>query len=760
MKYLYSWLKEYYPTIPAIEDLEPLLIQIGHDVESIDRLTWDGVVVAEVVAVEKHPNADKLSLVTIKTVDGEQTIVCGAPNVATGQKVAYATPGTTLPCGITIRTAKVRGIESNGMLCAEDELGIGSSHDGLLLFTSEATIGDTLTRYVAEDAVISLDITPNRGDVLSHFGLARDIAASHNGTVLTPTWSPPTYSGNTNEYVTIGEIHSDVMSISFGAISNIDASTTSPLMMRSRLFLLGQKSINLATDITNYLLLAYGQPLHAYDAATLTQTASMGVRRAKDGEALTALNGTTYNLTPQSLVITSNDAPVALAGVMGGNNTKVTDTTNDVVFECAVFNPKATTVMSRGIGLHTESSVRYERGIDPTLRLHVLAEAQSMLQALAGGVCAIPIDRTISSNEPIATEVPIDLFSKRIGKPIEMETIRTILGGLGCVVANEADGTITIEAPAWRFDLRLPEDYIEEVARMIGLQNVPKTPLSATVPQGKRAIYWRRESFKDVLTSLGAYEISTYPFMNESEVTAAKMTETAPKLCLAPVEDKQYMRTTLVPGMLTAIANNPETPSFTLFEVAKTFRGNDEQWMVCIATASGSEKDNDHWWQNLFERLRLPVSSWMGRVRTATDEQKGEYKIRKNSVMILEEPVDALPFIASSDILPVAIPDLDAINYTPLSKFQASRRDIAFVTNTTHAPQTIADELLALDPYIITVELFDVFQDAQKIGEGKQSLAYHIMYQSPEHTLTTNEINTIHTKLETYIKEHYHGTIR
>ncbi|HEY1075038.1 MAG TPA: phenylalanine--tRNA ligase beta subunit-related protein, partial [Patescibacteria group bacterium] len=340
MKYLYSWLKELYPTIPGLGELESLLIQLGHDVESITPVTYDGVIVAQIQTIEKHPNADRLSLVTITTGHTTHKVVCGAPHLTVGQKVAYAPVGTTLHCGLTLRPISIRGEASEGMLCAPDELGIGTSHEGLLTLPDTATAGEPLDEYAPQDAIISLDITSNRGDVLSHFGLARDLKAGAEQKLLTPSFLSIQTEAPTE--AEIGEIHSDVTAFSLASTTDVKSSTT-PLYMQSRLLLLGQKPINLATDITNYLQLEYGQPLHAYDAKKLQAPIQISVRRAHQDERIQLLNGKSTTLSPQSLVISSHEHAVALAGVMGGEETKVTKETTDVLLESAHFHAKAVT---------------------------------------------------------------------------------------------------------------------------------------------------------------------------------------------------------------------------------------------------------------------------------------------------------------------------------------------------------------------------------------------------------------------------------
>ncbi len=760
MKYLYSWLKELYPALPPLKETEALLIQLGHDVEAITPITYPGVIVAEITAIEKHPQADRLSLAEISTGNTTARVVCGAPNIAVGQKVPYATLGTVLPSGMTIKEVTIRGVPSSGMLCAEDELGLGSNHAGLHILPLEAKLGQEITPWTPEDAVITLDITSDRGDVLSHFGLARDLKAAHEQTVLQPEFKIPEYHEETSQEVTISAIHSDVQAFSLGLVE-LGSENETPLYMRSRLNHLGQRSINLATDLTNYLLAEYGQPLHAYDADTLPEPKEFGVRRAHEGEIFNGLTGQKYTLTPQALVISVADKAVALAGVLGGEETKVTSKTTRVILESAHFYPKPVRLMARGLNCLTDSALHWERGVDPQLRTAVLAHAQALLGQLSGGTAAAPLE-VITNEAPTSpsAEVDVTALNTFVGTPFTIDQIQKLLTGLGCRLESHSETTLHVTPPRWRYDLAIPEDYYEEVVRLVGLHSLEKKSLSASVPQWKRSKYWRQEHLKDILVALGGFEIQTYPFVTKEEIVRfGGKIDQAVQLRQSAIEGKDFMRTSLVPSTLQALATNPDVPHLVMFEMAKVyFKGREVDHLV-IGMASNDSSDNDDWWKNLFERLRLPVASWMSRVQTIDDATRETYKLRKNTVSVFEIAFEDIPLNKHYEILPVAIPDLEAIQYQPVSKFQISRRDIAFIVSQEYDPDTITTDLRQLNPLIVAVELFDTYTDP-KLGEDKTSLAYHIFYQAPDRTLTTEEINQVHSEVENYIKEHIHGQIR
>jgi phenylalanyl-tRNA synthetase beta chain len=758
MKYLYSWLKEFYPNIPSLDSIESILADIGHDSEGIVPANYEGISVAEISAVGNHPNADTLSLVTVKTTSGEREVVCGAPDLKVGQKVAYAAIGTTLPSGMKIQKAKIRGVESSGMLCAADELGLSHNHATLLPLPDSAEVGHSIKSYIEPDAVISLEITPNRGDVLSHFGLARDIAAKTESITLQPNFLTPEYTGKTEEIVRIDSIHSDVNSFSLAGASTEAERYHTPLLMQSRLTLLGARSINLATDITNYVLLEYGQPLHAYNQELLSSNPVFGVRRAHDGETFTGLNGMTYNLTPQSLVIVNNDSPVALAGVLGGDATKVGDTARNIVFESANFNSRQIAKTVRGLGILTDSAQRFSRGVDPNLRLQALAHALALWQKTTKGKAYEPIEKINHSPTPVKTSFTAESASTFIGTQLTEERISTILTALGCEInINEIE--IEVMPPTWRFDLSLVEDYYEELARLVGLNNLNMTPLSASVPQWKRSKFWREEAVKDTLVNLGANEISTYPFIKETELAHLNLVPEPMELVVPALAEKPLMRPTLIPGTLLTISTNPEIPQIYLFEMAKVYHPDREVETLCISASGNNLADIDNWWKNIFERLRLPVASWMTRIISLPDEVRNDYKIRKLNVTVLELPAEEILSLKQFESPQVMATDLDAIHYSPVAKHQSSRRDIAIVVEKTHSIDDITQVMTQFHPFIIAVELFDTYTDT-KLGDDNYSLAFHVFYQSPDKTLTGEEVQSIHSSLENFLKEHYHATIR
>lgn len=758
MKYLYSWLKEYYPGIAPLEKLPDQLVQIGHEVKSIDPQLLTDIIVAEIKSIEKHPNADRLSIVTLHDGNRDHRIVSGAPNIAEGQKVAFAPVHSVLPGGIIIRSAKIRDVVSEGMVCAEDELGLGRDHSTLFQLPGEAKLGTSIQNYVDRDAIIDLEITSNRGDVLSHFGLARDLSSIIDNQLLKPKFNTPILSNRQDDSIKLGPVIDDVTAIHFAAVQ-AEKPVVTPLWMTSRLQRLGYRSLNFATDITNYLYLAYGQPLHVYGRTGLSSPVILGVRRGRAEEKFLALNREHYTLSPQDLVITNNDIPIAMAGTIGSDQSKASDIETELVFESASFHPKTIGIMTRAHNISSESAHHYERGVDPTLTKFVLEEGLAIWQEYTNGKVnpSLSLNRT-HEIKPVSALFTTGDVNKFLGTNLSDEKIMSILTALGCSIQIN-DENFSIIPPTWRLDLAYREDYYEEILRSLQIRDIPKLSLSTTAPRWKRSRYWRNEAIKDMLVQLGAYEIRTYSFISVQQKKLHHFDGDHPQLKIAPQDGKAFLRPSLLPGTLEAIATNPETPLLILFEIATIFLSKSETMHIIITTASNQSVDSENFWRNLFERLHLPVSSWMSRVNTVPDYVRDYYKIRKSEVAYLELPVESVPLTKIGDIPSVIIPDLDSISYTPLGKFQASRRDIALIVPSSESIEAIKQTIRQFHPLIIAVELFDTYTDP-KLGHETVSYAFHVMYQSPDKTLASEEIMTIHKKLEEQIKEQFHAIIR
>ena len=517
MKFAESWLREWVDPKLDTEALGHKLTMAGHEVNSIESQGegLSGVVIAEVLEVTKHPNADRLSVCQVSTGEGKPVeVVCGAPNVVAGMKSPLASPGTRLPDGTKLRRTKIRGVESNGMLCSAIELGLGDEADGIIALPEDAPTGVELSEYLAlPDYIYDLDLTPNRGDCFSVVGIARDVAA-----ITSTQPSPPDLAQVT---ATIEDIHpvevkdpSACPRFAGRVIRNIEAGAASPIWMTERLRRSGLRAIHPVVDVTNYVMLELGQPLHAYDLSLLK--GAIRPRFAKKGEKVTLLDEKELDLRPDTLLITDDSGPIGLAGIMGGLSTAVSEATTDVYFEAAFWPPSVIAGRARTYGLHTDASLRFERGVDPAGQARAVERATELLVEISGGEVGPLMD--LMDDEHLPSLPSISLRKSRLkrvlGTEIADEKVVEILKNLGLDVDANADGW-TIIPPSFRFDLTIEDDIVEEVARIYGYDLIPETTAMAELPL--RPVTESRIDMELVAASLVArdfQEVITYSFID------------------------------------------------------------------------------------------------------------------------------------------------------------------------------------------------------------------------------------------------------
>lgn len=760
MTYLYSWLKDYCPDLPTDEtELSALLLRLGHDIDQLERYDYPGIVIGEITSVAPHPQADRLSLTTVKIDqdDTEQSIVCGAPQLAVGQKVAVALPGTVLACGITLKPAKIRGIESHGMLLAGDELAINRDHSLLWYAPDDAIVGKPVAEYLPPEYRMELKITHNRGDVLSHYGLARDLAAGLSTTFN--DLADPATENTDRPIVEFGNFHPECDSFAVQPVTNLTKLDT-PTWLSSRLNLIGQKSYNAPIDITNYILFDLGQPLHAYDADKLAEPPRFSVRRAHEGESFETLEAKTITLNPDALVVTNHDEPVALAGVIGGQASAVTGKTKNIIFEAAHFAPKAVALMMKRYGLTTEAGYRWVRGVDPAINTRALSKATALLAEASNGQPA----KIAVGKQPIIHHakltVPATEINRLLGSRHTAKEIGDRLAPLGLTPIESIDDSLTVSIPTWRTDISIPVDIAEELVRLADINTIPATALGPSLPTWKRSRFWQVEKIKDILVRQGLVEIVTYPFVSRYELKQfSGRSDAAVELKLAPIGGDRFMRQSLLPALYATMSRQAETPVNKLFEINKIYYNDHEETWLAIGLAGPNQADLDHAWQNILELLHLPVGSWMSRVVDTSDDVKQQYKLRKQFVTAFTAPIDDILSYAKPDSQSVTMPEIEKIAYQPVAKFPPSRRDLAIIVDAKLDPVSVTADLRDLDPLIVDVEHFDTFT-SPSFGADRRSLAFHLTYQSPDHTLTDGEVDAVHQKVEDYVKEHYHGQIR
>ena len=577
MKFSENWLRELVPLNATRDELRHKLTMAGLEVEGVEAIggPLEGIVVAEIVECSAHPNADKLRVCQVATGTGETVqIVCGAPNARAGLKAPLATVGATMPNGMQIKKAALRGIDSFGMLCSAKELGIDADASGLLELPGDAPVGTPLANYLhLPDAAIEIKLTPNRPDCLSVQGVARDVAAIFGVPAAVPAIA--TIAATTMHERKV-ELHAgaDCPRYCGRLIEGIDASVQTPFWMAERLRRSGLRPISLLVDVTNYVLLEMGQPLHAFDNTTLTGT--IGVRRARAGESLKLLDESEVKLDSEFLVITDVDKPVALAGIMGGYETRVTDATRDVFLEAAHFAPTAISGRARKLGMHTDASHRFERGVDPELPRLALERATQLIVEFGGGKAG-PITEAMLPEflaQPAAVSLRRARLKRVLGIDVADADVARILAALGMQVETTADGWRAIP-PTRRFDIAIEEDLIEEVARIHGYEKIP-----TTMPAGEIRLAEPSETRVDEaalrrqLAARDYREAVTYAFLDADLLKRWQLDTGAIALANPLAADLGTMRTSLLPGLVSALIANRrrQQERVRLFEIGRVFK--------------------------------------------------------------------------------------------------------------------------------------------------------------------------------------------
>ena len=764
----------------SMEELDDLLTFTGIEVEGIQSLP-DHLVVAEVLSSEKHPDADKLSVCQVDDGSGTpRQIVCGAKNYEVGDKVPLALPGCVLDAGdgktFEIKKGKLRGVESHGMMCAASEIGLTDDADGLMILSSELKAGTPLSDVYP--AVFELEITPNRPDCLSHLGVARELAAlakkdlagaAHHGNSATPvrkakddeirisTDSCPYYTARTIRGVTVKE---------------------SPAWLKEKLESIGLRPINNVVDITNYVLMEMGQPLHAFDIAKLD--GGIHVRQAAEGEEFLALDGETYPLTDDDMVIADGGKAVAIGGVMGGEDSGVTETTTDVLLESAYFVPSKIRRTARRLNLHSDSSYRFERGVDPYQVNGASDLAVKLILDLAGGEAEKEI---VTCGEipdaPAAVALDNDYCRSVIGADVPDETIDGILTSLGLEKGKGA-----WEIPTYRLDLIRPVDLVEEVARVFGLEQVPSNQNSWFSPASKAdASFDFAAGIQATLIGIGFFEARNLKLISDAQLSddvATTHRGMSPIRLKNPLNDEQdYLRPGIVPGLLATAERNRRfgNADLRLFEMGRVFTATpkgdeiEHEHIALLMTgarearswANGKPESLDiHDLRAVLEKIcpsgfRLqPVDDDRMLCSCSIEIGSGKKAAKLGLAGILspararELDLEAPVLVAEMNLKKLAAAASADLKYEELPKFPGSSRDVAMLV----AADLPAEEVAAFfeaheEPLLQSVELFDVFQDpsGEKLPADKKSLAYSLSYRSEERTLEAAEVEAAHAKL-------------
>ena len=793
MLFSYNWLKEYLEGVSAPSVLAEKLTMSGTEIESMKKTGADftGVVTAQVLTIDKHPNADKLSLCRVKTGTEELSIVCGAKNMKPGDKVALATIGAELPGGFMIKRSKIRGVESEGMMCSEVELGLKDTSDGILILSQSTPLGVDFGALIGTDYMFEAGVTPNRADLLSIKGMARE-AAAVTGAVfqdkdfpvdegvdvidgfasveITPGAPCRRYAARVVEGVTIGP---------------------SPEAIRQRLEAHGIRPINNVVDVTNLVLLETGQPMHAFDLSKITGKKII-VRQAASGEKIETIDGKERALDDSMLVIADSVRPVAVAGVMGGKATEVTEATTAVLLESAWFDPSSVRRTSRKLGLSSDSSFRFERGVDMDGVLKALEMAAHLINKLSGGwVARGVIDIYPVKFQPHHIDFRVKRATDVLGAQISSQEILGIFRKLRINAEPSASGVISAIAPSYRMDIKTETDLVEEVARVYGYDKIPTTlPVARLIPGQPGRLSSIRRLSKALLTASGFMEVINYSFVSkDSFFVTGPAGKKGVSLINPLTEDQSVMRDSLVPSLLDNLKYNlaRKTEDVRIFEFAPVFleaeRLPQEKWKV-----SGllyGQRFEPGWsfprdWVDFFDAKgaveKLLEKLGIENVEFAPAEHE---LLHPGKSALLKAGGKAAGFVG--ELHPelwekyglkkpayVFELDVDALldvfgkpkKYSQLPRFPESARDIAFVVDEGAPFAEILRTVQKLDTKLIDkVELFDVYYGGN-IPQGSRSLAVRVTYRSMERTLTAQEVDDIHSKVVKELAERFKAQIR
>lgn len=770
MKFSEKWLREWVNPPLDMDELAHRLTMIGHEVDAVEPqgMGLDGVVVGEVVAVEKHPDADRLSVCQVSTGSGDPLeVVCGAPNVVAGMKSPFAPAGTRLPNGMKLRKSKIRGVISNGMLCSAIEIGLGDESDGIVELPQEATVGQPLAEFLdLPDNSIDLDLTPNRGDCFSVLGIARDVAAMTATKMKDPTVAPVKASIKDEHPVDL-VLPAGCPRFAGRVIRNINANAESPVWMKERLRRSGLRAIHPVVDVTNYVMLELGQPLHAYDLGLLK--GPICPRLAKDGEKVTLLDEREVELISNTLVITDDSGPIGIAGIMGGLSTAVSEQTQDVFFEAAFWPPAFMAGIARQYALHTDASLRFERGVDPAGQARAIERATELLLEIAGGEAGPLSDHVVAEHMP--KNAPLVLrktrLAKVLGTDIDADRVSEILSGLGLETrANDVGWEVKI--PSFRFDIDVEDALVEEVARIHGYDEIPEKTAIAETPLARASeTTIDLDLIANTLVARDYQEIITYSFIDEKLNTLINGASSELVLSNPISTEMSVMRSSIWPGMIAAAAANVarQQDRVRLFEIGTTFHGTLDKpvEIVRVAGLALGSAVPEQWGSSAqavdFFDIKSDVVALLGMTGTnskfdfvAVEQpvlQPGQAAniVRDNAVVGVVgklHPEVARAFDLDRDVL---VFELDAgqsfastvPTATSVSKFPTIRRDIAVVVDDKF---TAADLLAAIEsaaPELIkSVRIFDVYR-GPGIEAGLKSVALGLILQETSRTLTDED---------------------
>ena len=791
MKFSEQWLREWVSPALSTQALADQITMAGLEVDAVEPVAaaFSDVVVAEVVGMGPHPDADKLNVCRVDDGSGETVqVVCGAPNVAAGQKVPFARVGAVLPGDFTIKQAKLRGVESRGMICSASELGLEEETSaGILVLPASAPVGEGFREFMGlDDHAIEVDLTPNRGDCLSLKGLAREVGVLNRLAIEGPELSAVVATHDDTFPLRVEDDERCPRYIG-RLIKGVDVTAETPVWMVERLRRSGIRSIDPVVDVTNYVMLELGQPLHAFDRANLH--GSVVVRLAREGERLVLLDGQAITLDASTLVIADERGPLAIAGVMGGEHSGVSPATRDIFLEAAFFSPLAVAGQARAYGLHTDASHRFERGVDPRLPREATERATALLLAITGGEPGPLVEVANESHLPDGREATLRAarLEQALGKSLPGDEVSDILERLGLGVTVSPQGW-NVTVPSWRFDIAIEEDLIEEVARIHGYNRLPvRRPQVRLALRPDHEAHTPLARLRRQMVARGYQEAVTYSFVAPELQQALHPEVVSPVLANPISSDLSVMRASLFPGLVRALQHNlnRQQSRVRLFETGLTFRGELDHLhqtpmlgaLVCGPREpegwnSGREPvdffdlkgdlesllslGEPHAWR--FEPGEHPAlhpgqcarilhrgeeAGWIGTLHPAVRASLG----LKVDALVFEVRLDAL----TQGRVPA---------FTPLSRHPEVRRDLAFVVDEGLPVQSLLDTIRAqAGEWLVESHLFDVYQ-GKGVPAGRKSVALGLTWQHPSRTLNDDEINQLVDAIVAESRQHLGAELR
>ena len=792
MKFSEQWLREWVAPQLDTQAIADQITMAGLEVDAVEAVAaaFSGVVVAEVLSKEKHPDADKLNVCTVNDGTGEPVqVVCGAPNVDVGQKIPFAQVGGVLPGDFKIKKAKLRGVESRGMICSASELGLEEeTSPGILVLPASAPVGTSFREYMQlDDMTIEVDLTPNRGDCLSIKGLAREVGVLNRLPVSGPEITVVEASIDDTFPVSI-EAAEQCPRYLGRVIKGVNVEAETPLWMVERLRRSGVRSIDPVVDVTNYVMLELGQPLHAFDRDSLQ--GGITVRLAREAERLTLLDGQEVALRPETLVIADERGPLAMAGIMGGENSGVNEKTHTIFLESAFFAPLGIAGQARSYGLHTDASHRYERGVDPELPAMAVERATKLLMEICGGQAG-PVVETVSDEHLPAPRI-IMLREARLesalSKRLQPDDVTDILQRLGLEVDKQAEGW-SVVAPSWRFDVAIEEDLIEEVARIHGYNNLPvRRPAARLALRPANEALLTQAQLRNQMVARGFQEAVTYSFV-APDLQAAMLPDAVSPVLANPISsDLSVMRASLFPGLVRALEYNlnRQQTRVRIFETGLVFNGHldnlTQEPMMGALVCGGREVEG---WSSTkaqvdFYDLKGDLESLlaMGGAQEAWRFEPGEHPSlhpgQTAQLFYNGEPagwigtlhpqvraklglkVDAVLFEVRLDVLSQG--EIPA--FEPLSRYPEVRRDLAFMLKEATPVQALLDCAKAqAGDYLKDIKLFDVYA-GKGVAEGYKSIALGLTWQHASRTLNDEEINQLVDSIITNVRAELDAELR